>query len=143
MTSTRRLLLDVGPLVVWTALIWISRIRNIWEDDDLSTRSQTISTLIAVVFVVLAVVTAVILYRSRRHGLSRISGGVIMAFAAGTIGYWVVRGIEILFDDHSGGFKLLHTMLALVSCALAALAWRAVRGISDREVASVGAGAGR
>ena len=135
MGSTRRLILDVSPLVVWTALIWISRIRNIWEDDELSTSGQMFSTAIAVLFVALAVITGVLLWKSRHGGLSRAGSMFIRGFAAWTIGYWVVRGIEILLDEHTGGFKAVHTALALVSCGLALLAWRAAVGTTRRVMA--------
>jgi hypothetical protein len=135
MRSNRRLLLDVSPLVVWTALIWVSRIRNIWNDADLSTINRTLSTLIAVVFIALAVVTAAILWRSHAEGLTSWGSKFIVGFAAWTIGYWGIRAVEMLLDDHSGVFKAIHTVLALVSIGLAALAWRAATGISDRVMA--------
>jgi len=135
MGSTRRLLLDVAPLVVWTAVIWISRIRNIIEDDELSTSGRVLSIGIAVLFVVLATITAVFLWSSRHRGLTRFGSRFIVGFAAWTIGYWVIRSLEILLDDHSGAFKAVHTALAVVSCALAVLAWRAVTGTSERVMA--------
>lgn len=131
MRSNRRLVLDVAPLVVWTMLIWVSRIRNIAEDDDLSGAGRTSSVAIAVLFVVLAAATAVILWRSRGGGLSQASGRFVVGFAVWTIGYWAIRVIEMLLDDHSGAFLAVHTALALVSWALAALAWRAAVGTYD------------
>lgn len=135
MGSTRRLVLDVAPLVVWTVLIWVSRIRNILADEEMSTAGQTFSTAIAVVFVVLASIAAVILWRSRSEGLARAGSRFILGFAAWTIGYWVIRGLDILLGDHSGAFKAVHTALALVSCGLAVLAWRAATGTTQRVMA--------
>jgi hypothetical protein len=43
-----------------------------------------------------------------------------------TIVVWLVQGSRILFGDHGGGFKLVHTVLAIGSIALAVLAWRSV-----------------
>ena len=40
---------------------------------------------------------------------------------------WVVRDAGILLADHEAAFKVVHTVLAVVSIALAALAWREAR----------------
>jgi hypothetical protein len=44
----------------------------------------------------------------------------------------VVRDVRILAADHAGGFKAVHTVLAVVSIALAALAWREARRSEPR-----------
>ena len=39
---------------------------------------------------------------------------------------WAVRAVDIALGDHSAGFIAVHLLLAAVSGALAAAAWRAV-----------------
>jgi hypothetical protein len=51
-----------------------------------------------------------------------------------TVVYWCVRGTGILFGDWSVGFKVVHTLLWIVSMVAAALGAYALR--SDRSVAS-------
>src|SRR5690606_20825619 len=49
------------------------------------------------------------------------------ALAGWSVVVWVVRDVRIVAADHSAGFKAVHTVLAVVSIALAALAWREAR----------------
>jgi len=110
-------------LVAWTFLVWTTRIANVWRDDDLSTGEQWGRTLLALSFTVLALAVLVALWR-------RVSPAVVVtvgALAAWTTGVWLVRGGGILVGDHDAGFKVVHAVLAVVSIALAALAWREAR----------------
>ena len=56
----------------------------------------------------------------------------VRTFAAATIAYWAIRLPFIWANDHGlepdeeVGFKLVHTVLAVVSAVPAALAWRSV-----------------
>jgi hypothetical protein len=109
----RRVLL---VLVVWTLVIWLSRLRNIWTDDDLSSGGQMARTVVALVFVGLAVVAW------WRPALAP-------GFAVWTIGYWSVRGVQIVLNDHPVGFTVVHTVLALISIGLAG--W-VLRGLPRR-----------
>ena len=52
------------------------------------------------------------------------------ALAAWSSAVWVVRDVRILVADHEVGFKVVHTVLAVVSIVLAVLAWREVRRAS-------------
>ena len=45
-------------LAVWTFLVWTTRIRNIWTDDDLTTGGQLWRTGLALVFTIFATGTA-------------------------------------------------------------------------------------
>ncbi len=86
--------------VAWTVFVWAGRIRNGG------------SVLLAGTFLVLA---AIALWR-RRHWVT--------ALAAWTVVVWAVRTPVILVHDHPVGFKVVHTVLAVVSIALAVTAAR-------------------
>src|SRR4051812_44279130 len=93
----------VYVFVAWTVFVWAGRIRNGG------------SVLLAVSFLVLA---AFALWRRRGWGT---------ALARWTIAVWAVRTPVILVHDHPAGFKVVHTVLAVVSIALAISAQRDVK----------------
>lgn len=101
------------PLIVflaWTVFVWAGRIRNGG------------SVLLAASFLVLAVMAA---WRRGRW---------ITALVIWTIGVWAVRTPYILVHDHPVGFKVIHTVLAAASIALAISAQRHVQ--REREAAA-------
>ncbi len=100
-------------LAVWTVLVWTTRIRNIWTDDELTTNGQLWRTALAGVFTVFALGT-VVLWRRRGDAT-----GWVRAFAVWTIGVWAVRAVQIGLADHGVAFKAVHTVLAIVSTGLA------------------------
>jgi hypothetical protein len=115
----------IGPLVVWTFFVWTSRIRNVFSDDGLDAFDRTWRTGVAVVFIGFAVAMGVALWRSRRSGLGVGATRLLAVFASWTVAFWVVRGTGMLFDgNHDAGFKAIHTVLAVFSIGLAALALR-------------------
>lgn len=116
----------VVPLIAWTLFVWASRIRNIWTDEDLSTGGQALRTGFAVVFLLLALATGARLWIRRGSGLEQFDRWLIGAFITWTIGFWLVRGIGIIVDDHSAGFTVVHTVLMAISIGLAILARRAL-----------------
>jgi hypothetical protein len=107
-------------LVAWTFLVWTTRIANLWRDSDLDTGERWGRTLLALSFTILAI--AVVAALARRLGQA--TAVAVGALAAWTVAVWVVRGIGILAAGHDVGFKVVHTLLAVVSIVLAALAWR-------------------
>lgn len=114
-------------LSVWTLLIWTTRIRNIWTDDSLTTSGQVWRTALALSFTAFAVVALVGWWRSRGSGTSPAwLRAWIRAFAAWTVGVWLVRGLQIATDDHGAAFIAVHTALAVASIALAAWSVRSV-----------------
>jgi hypothetical protein len=119
-----------AALIAWTFLVWTTRIANIWRDADLGTGERWGRTLLALSFTVLAIAAGVALWRR----LLQATVVAVGALAAWTIAVWVVRGFGILVGDHDLGFKAVHTILAVVSVALAVLAWRETRRETQREV---------
>ena len=96
-----------GALAVLTLLVWGVRIRN--------AVGELGPTLLAITFVALAV--AVLLTKAGRTAT--------LALAGWTVLVWVVRIIDIaVFSDHEAAFVVVHTVLAVVSVSLAALAAR-------------------
>jgi hypothetical protein len=87
----------------WTVFVWAGRIRNGG------------SILLAASFLVLA---GLALWRRRPWSA---------ALAAWTIAVWAVRTPMILANDHDGAFKVVHTVLAVVSVVLAVVAERDVQ----------------
>ena len=116
-------------LVAWTAIVWVGRIRNIVGDDTLADGDRAWGTVVAILFLVLAAVTATLplgLWHRRPLGSTRL----VAIFCLWTIAFWSVRGAGMLFADHEVGFKVVHTVLAGVSIGLAVLLQRADRAIT-------------
>jgi len=96
-------------LPIWTLVVWATRIRNIVDQDG-----SVGDLVVPVALTVLAVVALV----NRRRG--------VPILAAVTVVVWAVRAPLVLVHDHSGAFKVVHLVLAVVSVALAWVSWRAV-----------------
>lgn len=108
--------------------MWSSRIRNVLANDDLDSFGLAWRLGAAIVFLALALVCAVWLWRGRPGALSL---GVL---AGWTVAYWLVRGTGILLDgNHAAGFKVIHTVLMAVSLGLVLLAAHGVgKTVDDR-----------
>jgi hypothetical protein len=87
----------------WTVFVWAGRIRNGG------------SFLLALSFLALV---AIAVWRRGRW---------ITALVGWTIAVWAIRTPVILVRDHSVGFKVVHTVLAVLSIALALSAERQVQ----------------
>jgi hypothetical protein len=115
-------------LSVVTLLIWTTRIRNIWTDDSLDTAGQLGRTALSLTFTALALAGAWLWWDARRRGTTWPWGrSLVRVFALWTTGVWVVRGVQIATAEHSVGFVVVHTVLAVGSIALAWWADRAAR----------------
>lgn len=106
-------------LLAWTLLVWSSRIRNVLADDDLSTAGRIWRVGAAVLFLVLAVAVIAVWRRAPARLVP-----VLGALVAWTVGWWLVRGVGIIIDDHDLGFTVVHTVLMGISIGLAMWAWR-------------------
>ncbi|MGH9276332.1 MAG: hypothetical protein ACRDZU_16935 [Acidimicrobiales bacterium] len=115
-------------LVLWTLLVWTTRIGNIWGDDALSNGEKWGRTGLALSFTVLAGATAWALWQ--RAGWLRTA---TFALAGWTVVVWVVRAVGIATGDHSAAFVAVHLVLATISIALAygAARWRSPASISS------------
>ena len=106
-------------LVLWTLVVWGSRLRLLFGDPDETTATRTVGAITALVFVAAALAVGAALLRSA----ARWNQVLVLFAAAGSI-YWLVRMVLILGRDHSVGFKVVHAVLATVSIGLAIMAWR-------------------
>ncbi|HMQ27223.1 MAG TPA: hypothetical protein PKA98_14625 [Acidimicrobiales bacterium] len=113
--------LVLWALVGWTLFVWANRIRNIWADDALTASGQLGRSALALSFVLPALVLGATLLR-RRWG--RWFPWFVRAFAAWTVGVWVVRMVGIALHGHDVGFVVVHLVLAALSSVLAVAAWR-------------------
>ena len=57
---------------------------------------------------------------------------VVRAFAAWTVWVWATRIWNVLGDDRSLGFKVVHSVLALVSVVFAVVTWGIVGRVRQR-----------
>jgi hypothetical protein len=120
-------------LAAFTLLVWTTRIRNIWTDDELTTAGQLGRTALALVFTAFAAATILLWLRARRDRSVDGAPTLVRAFAAWTVAVWVVRGTQIALADHDTAFVVVHTLLAVVSIGLALWADRSARRVPDRE----------
>jgi hypothetical protein len=90
-------------LAAWTLFVWLTRMRNAAGADEALT-----AYILPVVLVVLACMA---LAAPRRWG-------PLLAIVASAV--WLVRVPMILVADHDLPFKVVHTMLAVITWALAA-----------------------
>lgn len=114
--------------VGWTLLVWATRIDNIWSDDALDTSGKVSRTLLAVTFVAVAAAVGVVAARTFRRPPTALDVRVVQVAAGWTVGVWVVRAVGIALAGHEVGFVVVHTVLAVVSAALAVACARAARG---------------
>ena len=123
---TAKLLARIDPtwaLVAWTFVVWGSRLRNIIDDAELDGTERISALAVATVFLALGVgvAAATVLRPARRKPL-------VIALAIVGIVRWSIRGPIILVeDDWSAAFKLVHTVLWVVTVGLGLWAWRSVR----------------
>jgi hypothetical protein len=137
--APRRAVLLVGAFGVWTVLVWLGRVRNIVIDDALDGGGRAWRLLLAALFIGGAVDVLVRLWQNRgRIRVRRTGSGAeradvprlllrsVALLAVLTIVVWLVRGLGILVGDFDAGFKVVHSLLAVGSIALAVAAWWAV-----------------
>ena len=131
----QRVVVLLWLLVAWTAIVWVGRIRNLIGDDTLANWDRAWGIVVALLFLVLAAVTATLplgLWHRRPLGSTRL----VAIFCLWTIAFWGIRGVGLLLADHEAGFKVVHTVLAGVSIGLAVLLQRADRAVAAGAVDS-------
>ncbi len=106
-------------LALWTVGIWGSRLRNAVVDDDLVGGERLSAIGIAALFVALGVIVGVGVLRRRWDWAP------LLILAIAGIARWSIRGpIILVSDEWTVGFKVVHTVLWLVTAALSVLALR-------------------
>lgn len=118
----RRLLM---VFAAWSVLVWAGRIDNVLSDPDLSAGGQAARLTLALSFVASGMAVGVLAVRGRP--LTERGRMLVRATAAWTVGVWLVRGGQIAFGSHSGGFIVVHLVLGAVSIGLALVALRATQ----------------
>jgi hypothetical protein len=114
---------SVAAFGAWSVFVWATRVRNIFGDEDLSAGEKAAWLVPAVVFTAGGLV-ALAAWARGRDGFAR----PLAAAAVVTLLYWPVRLLLVLFGEHAAGFKVVHTVLGVVSVALAlAMGRRLVR----------------
>lgn len=104
-------------LAAWTLFVWGLRSRNLTDD----TVDVGLGEIVPVVgFMIIGLGLVALIWRARGRALSGTELGIVAAVGAVISGYWLIRGVEIFFDDHSGVFIAVHTVLALISIGLSA-----------------------
>jgi hypothetical protein len=112
-----------AALVAWSLLVWTTRIANVWGDGALDTGDKLGRTALALSFTLLAGAVVATVWRGAEQASLRAVG----ALAAWSVAVWVVRGLGIVAAHHELGFKVVHSVLAVVSIVLAGVAWREAR----------------
>ena len=105
------------PLVIWTLLLWTSRIKNILENSDLTYIAVAIRVLVALIFLLLALLTLRSFLRKKESQVW------LTTLCVWSLAYWPVRGGLIVMDsNYSFGFKAVHSGLIIVTLGLVAVA---------------------
>ncbi len=126
-------------LSAWTLFVWLNRATNVLDDrvsvgGELEGWSFAWRLGVAILFCSAAVIGACLVVASKRaaggerdDSLANASTRFFMAFAVVGGVWWLIRGVGTLFADFSVGFKIVHTVLALVTIGLGLLVLRAAR----------------
>lgn len=101
----------------WSALIWLTRVRNILQDGSLDAAGKAMWLVPALVFG-LGGVVAILAWWRGVPALARPLAAVLLL----TVLYWPIRTLFILFDGRSAMFRLVHVVLSVVSVGLAVAA---------------------
>ncbi len=115
-------------LIGWTLFVWGSRVRNLVNDDELEGFSLVWRSAAAALFLGAAVIGAVALIKKRSF-----ASPFFVAWSVAGIAWWTVRGTQTLVSDFSVAFKLVHTVLALVTIALGLLIIRSGIGLGAEK----------
>lgn len=113
-----------------TLFIWGNRIWLAWTNTEDTLAEKLVWSTPITAFVLAAVAVAVLLFRGADATEGRFRR-LVQVFAAGTGAYWAIRLPIILTAEHGVGFKVVHTVLAVVSAGAAAAAWRSVGSGSE------------
>ena len=107
--------------VLWTLFVWGTRVRNLTGDDEISGGERAFGYLVSALFLAAALAIVALLVGRRFERLRML----LPVFAIATVGWWTVRSVMILVNEHSWGFRIVHVVLGVISAVLAVVAWRA------------------
>lgn len=113
-----RLVTSLWVFAFLTLLVWITRIYNLFADDEISNGERIWRLSVALIFLLGAVAVIRILvgsWRDRNLKKSRLIPG----FCIWTVTFWIVRTVGIVVADHQTGFKIVHVFMAIVFILLA------------------------
>ena len=113
-----RLVSFLWVLVASTLLVWIIRIYNLLNDNEISNGERIWSLLVAAIFLLAAMAVVKVLVSSWRDR-NILNSRLVPAFCIWTVTFWVVRSVGILIADHEAGFKIVHACIAVVFILLA------------------------
>jgi len=108
---------SVSALAAWTVFIWSIRIFNALGDAALDVGEKAFAVALSLSLLGLAAASVRAAWTGR-------GVGVIRVFATWTTLVWAYRITMILLAEHEVGFKVVHTILGLVSVVLAVLVYR-------------------
>lgn len=136
----RRFGIALYGLAGWTAFVWGTRVKNAVEDDALSGGGKAFSIGLSVALLALGLGAVVTHVRARSTGPTALSAHLALGFAGVSVLVWLVRVPAIWLAEHTVGFKVVHTMLAVVTWVLAAVVLQT--GLAVRKARGSGADAG-
>jgi hypothetical protein len=119
----------VTLFAAWTLFVWVTRINNVLSADEMGTAGKVLTVLLSLSLIGLAGAAVWSVWTGRAPR--------VIAVAAGwTIAVWVVRVPTIItLTGVTVGFKVVHTVLAIVSVVLAVILWRVTAVSREREPA--------
>ncbi|MDP6964669.1 MAG: hypothetical protein QGI12_01940 [Acidimicrobiales bacterium] len=113
-----------------TLLVWIIRIYNLFNDNEISNGERIWRLLAAVIFLLAAITVIKVLVGSWRDR-NILNSHLVPAFCIWTITFWLVRSVGILIADHEAGFKIAHACIAIVFILLALIVNRLKTVVSN------------
>jgi|GEM_PF-4220552 len=112
------MLKPVGAIVLWTVLIWTNRLWNILKPQE-NSEISLFSVFVAVGFIFGAIILALTTYLWSQAIINgKLLNLVTYTFAILSSFRWVTKTFEVLNAEHSGAFKAIHAVLAVITCAL-------------------------
>ena len=113
-----RLVSFLWVLVASTLLVWIIRIYNLLNDNEISNGERIWSLLVAAIFLLAAMAVVKVLVGNWRDR-NLLNFRLVPAFCIWTVTFWIVRSVGILIADHEAGFKIVHACIAAAFILLA------------------------
>jgi hypothetical protein len=124
-----------AALGAWTVFEWATRIRNAAAEADVDALVKAANVGVATGFTAMGVGLLAYAWRNRRTGLPAGAPRVLGIVAFVITAWWSVRTLLVWIHEHDTPFKVVHTVLAVISITLALLARRAAVRAATPELA--------